>query len=71
MATSVFFSFDSLFSTIFSKEERSRAAGVRAQGQVASLLNDITALEDLERIRHLFDALDTRRDLMRLLEIGH
>lgn len=41
MATSVFFSFDSLFSTIFPKDERARAAELRAQNQVAGLIAEI------------------------------
>lgn len=43
MATSVFFSFDSLFSTIFPQSERQRAAELRAQNQVAGIVNDIGA----------------------------
>ncbi len=41
MATSVFFSFDSLFSAIFPQSERARAAELRAQNQVAGILADI------------------------------
>ncbi len=41
MATSVFFSFDSLFSAIFPKDERARAAELRAQNQVAGITADI------------------------------
>jgi hypothetical protein len=41
MATSVFFSFDSLFSTIFPQDERKRAAELRAQNQVAGVVSDI------------------------------
>lgn len=33
------------------------------------LLEDVTAVEDLERIRALFDALETREQLLRLLEL--
>ena len=44
MATSVFFSFDSLFSTIFPASERQRAADLRAQNQVAGIVNDIGGL---------------------------
>ncbi len=44
MATSVFFSFDSLFSTIFPANERERAAELRAQNQVAGIVNDIASL---------------------------
>lgn len=40
-ATSVFFSFDSLFSAIFPQSERVRAAELRAQNQVAGILADI------------------------------
>ncbi len=35
----------------------------------ANLLDDVTALEDLERVRLLFDDLETQRELIRLL--GH
>ncbi len=41
MATSVFFSFDSLFSAIFPQKERVRAAELRAQNQVAGIIADI------------------------------
>ncbi|MBS0243132.1 MAG: hypothetical protein JSS20_13210, partial [Proteobacteria bacterium] len=44
MATSVFFSFDSLFSAIFPKDERRRAADIRAARQVAGAVADIGAL---------------------------
>ena len=33
----------------------------------ANLLDDVTALEDLERVRLLFDDLETQRELIRLL----
>ena len=39
MVTSVFFSFDSLFSAIFPQKERVRAAEVRAQNQVAGIIS--------------------------------
>lgn len=58
MATSVFFSFDSLFSTIFPQQERERAAALRAQNQVAGVVNDIGAVAVQRRIREteaLFD----------------
>ncbi|MGC2854626.1 heat-inducible transcriptional repressor HrcA [Novispirillum sp. DQ9] len=35
----------------------------------ANLLNDVHALEDLERIRTLFSALETREQMLRLLEL--
>lgn len=41
MATSVFFSFDSLFTSIFPQSERVRAAELRAQNQVAGIVSDI------------------------------
>jgi hypothetical protein len=41
MGTSVFFSFDSLFTSIFPQSERVRAAELRAQNQVAGILADI------------------------------
>ncbi len=58
MATSVFFSFDSLFSTIFPAEERARAAQLRAQNHVSGIVADIgeniTTRRQLEAER-LFD----------------
>ncbi|MCG8562250.1 MAG: hypothetical protein MI824_20825 [Hyphomicrobiales bacterium] len=50
MATSVFFSFDSLFSTIFSESERRRAADLRTQSEVGSLVTDIVALTEQRRL---------------------
>lgn len=56
MATSVFFSFDSLFSAIFPQSERARAADIRAVNQVAGAVADIGALtqrrqaEEAERL---------------------
>jgi heat-inducible transcriptional repressor len=37
----------------------------------ANLLGDVTAIEDLERIRALFQALDTRDSMLRLLDATH
>jgi heat-inducible transcriptional repressor len=37
----------------------------------ANLLGDITALEDLERVRELFHALEARETLAKLLELTH
>ena len=42
MATSVFFSFDSLFTSIFPQSERVRAAELRAQNQVGGIVSDIS-----------------------------
>lgn len=41
MAISVFFSFDSLFSSIFSDDERARAAEIRAISQVSGVLSNV------------------------------
>lgn len=50
MATSVFFSFDSLFSTIFPAEERKRSADIRAVNQVAAVVTDIGNLAQKRRV---------------------
>ena len=44
MATSVFFSFDSLFTSIFPQSERVRAAELRAQNQVSGIIADINGV---------------------------
>lgn len=59
MATSVFFSFDSLFSNIFPAEERKRTAEIRASNEVARIVSDIGAHATRRRIeesRALFQA---------------
>jgi len=58
MATSVFFSFDSLFSAIFPAQERERAAQLRAQNQVAGIIADIGQTISTQRLREA-DALFT------------
>jgi hypothetical protein len=58
MTTSVFFSFDSLFSAIFPQSERVRAAELRAQNQVAGLIADIGQTID-RRAMHEAEALFT------------
>ena len=50
----------------WANDERGGALIVRGQAQ---LLEDITAIEDLERIRQLFSALETKESLLRLLDI--
>ncbi|MFL2770721.1 MAG: heat-inducible transcriptional repressor HrcA [Rhodospirillaceae bacterium] len=35
----------------------------------ANLLNDVTALEDLDRVRHLFETLETRKEIIKLVEL--
>ena len=44
-----------------------RALIVRGQ---AHLLDDVTAIADLERIRRLFDALESQEDVLRLLDLA-
>ena len=48
-------------------EGEDRTLIVRGQ---ANLIEDVTALEDLERIRRLFDDLERKRDLVRLLDLA-
>ncbi len=51
MASSVFFSFDSRFNAIFPKDERVRAAELRAQNQVAGIVADIGQTIGTRRIQ--------------------
>ncbi|GAA0592336.1 heat-inducible transcriptional repressor HrcA [Caenispirillum bisanense] len=49
-------------------------AGDKADGALivrgqSHLLSDVTAIEDLERIRNLFDMLETREQMLRLLDL--
>jgi heat-inducible transcriptional repressor len=37
----------------------------------AQLLDDVTAIGDLERVRRLFEALETKKTMMRLLDLAH
>ena len=56
MSASVFFSFDSLFTVIFPQQERERAANLRAQTEIVSILKETTSLSEerlLEEIRTL------------------
>jgi heat-inducible transcriptional repressor len=43
-------------------------AALIVRGQ-ANLLHDVKAVEDLERVRTLFEELETKKDLVRLLEL--
>ncbi|SDH60301.1 heat-inducible transcriptional repressor HrcA [Roseospirillum parvum] len=52
----------------WSSEGNDGALIVRGQ---AHLLNDIQAGEDLERIRGLFEALETREHMLKLLDLAH
>ena len=53
MATSVFFSYDSLFTAIFPKEERVRSAQLRAQNQVAGIVSDIGSTIETRRLQEV------------------
>ncbi len=46
-----------------------RAGGSLIIRGQANLLNDVTALEDLERVRHLFETLETREQMIRLVDL--
>lgn len=48
--------------------DQTSGASLIIRGQ-ANLLNDITVLEDLERVRHLFEVLETREELVRLVDL--
>ncbi len=61
MATSVFFSFDSLFTAIFPQSERVRAAEIRAQNQVAGIVGDIGHSISEKRLQRGRDAVHQRR----------
>ncbi len=50
MGTSVFFSFDSFFTSIFPQEERKRSAELRAQNQVSGIMADIHATISARRV---------------------
>ncbi len=53
MGTSVFFSYDALFTVIFPKEERARAAQLRAQNQVAGIVADIGSTIERRRLEEM------------------
>ena len=48
--------------------DQSAGGSLIIRGQ-ANLLNDVTALEDLERVRHLFETLETREQMIRLVDL--
>ena len=52
----------------WSRPEGAGEGALILRGQ-SQLLEDVTALEDLERIRHLFRVLETKESLSRLLEL--
>ncbi|HET6519894.1 MAG TPA: heat-inducible transcriptional repressor HrcA [Geminicoccaceae bacterium] len=48
---------------------RERDEGVLIVRGQANLLNDVTKLADLERLRALFEALETKKNLLRVIEL--
>lgn len=60
MGISVFFSFDSLFSTIFPAGERARAADLRAQNQVAGLVTELGSFVKKRRIEESARLFETQ-----------
>ncbi|MDG2242502.1 MAG: heat-inducible transcriptional repressor HrcA [Rhodospirillaceae bacterium] len=48
--------------------DQSAGGSLIIRGQ-ANLLNDVTALKDLERVRHLFEVLETREQMVRLVDL--
>lgn len=63
MGTSVFFSFDSFFSSIFPEDQRERAAELRAQNQVSGILADVGATISSRRVTEaarLFETTEWR-----------
>lgn len=76
MATSVFFSFDSLFTAIFPKDERIRATQLRAQNQVAGMVADIgTTIEtrrttEIDRLFNVKGWLEYDKHLSKLTEVS-
>jgi len=73
MATSVFFSFDSLFTAIFPQSERTRAAEIRAVNQVAGVVADIGALtqrRQVEEADRLFQSDGWKRYEDQLLRLS-
>ncbi len=50
-----------------SEEDDAKTLIVRGR---SNLLEDVSAVEDLERIRHLFDDLESKRELIRLLGLA-
>ena len=53
---------------VWSGEAGSPDASLIVRGQ-ANLLEDVTAMADLERIRNLFDALETKEEMLKLLSL--
>ncbi|MDR3439648.1 heat-inducible transcriptional repressor HrcA [Telmatospirillum sp.] len=67
---------DELTSKVVAAGVATWAGGNKGGGQLivrgqSHLLDDVTAIEDLERIRALFEALETKEEMLGLLELTH
>jgi heat-inducible transcriptional repressor len=67
---------DALTSKVVAAGVATWAGGNKGAGQLivrgqSHLLDDVTALEDLERIRALFEALETKEQMLHLIELAH
>jgi heat-inducible transcriptional repressor len=67
---------DALTSKVVAAGVATWAGGNKGAGQLivrgqSHLLDDVTALEDLERIRALFEALETKEQMLNLIELAH
>lgn len=74
MGTSVFFSFDSFFGSIFPEDQRKRAAELRAQNQVSGLLADIRETIATRRTTEtiaLFESLQWKAYDSQLTQLVH
>lgn len=50
--------------------QQAPASGALIIRGTAALLDDVTAIEDLERVRRLFEALETKETMVRLLDLA-
>ncbi len=60
LLTSVFFSFDALFSTILPADERQRIADLRSRSEVAAIVNEINDVARTKRRQAAAKVLDSR-----------
>jgi heat-inducible transcriptional repressor len=55
---------------VWAGEESGKQAGALIIRGTAKLLEDVTAIEDLERVRRLFETLETKETMARLVELA-
>ncbi len=55
---------------VWAGEKETPASGALIIRGTAQLLDDVTAIEDLERVRRLFEALETKETMVRLLDLA-